>query len=126
MSLDITPVVNDDRLMISSYGEGRFTVNGHKVEGSILLYEKTVEPWAVRTPEDITFESLSKLLDHGENYDILIVGCGEKSKAPPKGLAQAVKEKGLVLEWMTSGSAARTFTVLQTEDRRVLAAIIAV
>ncbi len=126
MSLDITPVVTDNRLMVSSYGNGRFTVNGHTVSGSILLYENKVDPWEVDRAQDISVESLSTLLAHADNYDILLVGCGELSKMPPKGLREAVKEKGLVLEWMNSGAAVRTFSALQIEDRRTLAAIIAV
>jgi uncharacterized protein len=126
MSFDITPIVTDNRLMIQSYGEGRFEVNGHIVTGSILLYEGRVDPWDISNGADITLESLQPLLDYGENYDILLVGCGEKSKMPPKGLREAVKAKGLILEWMNSGAAARTFCALQIEDRRALAAIIAV
>ncbi|WP_417789083.1 Mth938-like domain-containing protein [Terasakiella pusilla] len=126
MSLDITPLVSDDRLMISSYGDGRFTVNDRKVEGSILLYENKVTPWPVTESKEITLDSLQPLLDVADKYDILVVGCGKMSHMPPKGLREAIKEKGLVLEWMNSGAAARTFTVLQTEDRRTLAAIIAV
>lgn len=126
MSLDITPLVSDDRLMISSYGDGRFTVNDRKVEGSILLCENKVTPWPVTEAKEITLESLQPLLDVADKYDILVIGCGELSQMPPKDLREAVKEKGLVLEWMNSGAAARTFTVLQTEDRRTLAAIIAV
>lgn len=126
MSLDITPLVSDGRLMISSYGDGRFTVNDRKVEGSILLYENKVEPWNVSEASEITLESIQPLLDVAENYDILVIGYGELSKMPSKDLRLAAKEKGLVLEWMNSGAAARTFTVLQTEDRRTLAAIIAV
>ncbi|NVK18213.1 MAG: hypothetical protein HWE30_05930 [Methylocystaceae bacterium] len=126
MSLDITPLVSDGRLMISSYGDGRFTVNDRKVEGSILLYENRVEPWTATEASEITLDSIQPLLNVAENYDILIIGYGELSKMPPKDIRLAAKEKGLVLEWMNSGAAARTFTVLQTEDRRTLAAIIAV
>lgn len=126
MSMDITPIVSDGRLMITSYGDGKFTVNAKKVTGSILLYNARVDPWSVSTVSDITLESLETVLACADDYDILIVGCGELSKAPPKGLREAIKERGLILEWMNSGAAARTFTVLQTEDRRVLAAIIAV
>ncbi|SCA54943.1 conserved hypothetical protein [Candidatus Terasakiella magnetica] len=126
MSLDITPVITDNRLMIKSYGDGTFTVNGHKVTGSVLLYDGKVEPWPVSEASEIDLTALEKLLDTDEDYDILVVGCGELSKMPPKELKEKVKEKGLILEWMNSGAAARTFNVLQTEDRRVVAAIIAV
>ncbi|WP_135078110.1 Mth938-like domain-containing protein [Terasakiella sp. SH-1] len=126
MSLDITPVITDNRLMIKSYGEGTFTVNDHKVTGAVLLYDGKVEPWQISDVSEITLDSLAPLFNTEEDYDILLIGIGALSQMPPKTLKEAVKEKGLILEWMNSGAAARTFNVLQTEDRRVIAALIAV
>ncbi len=42
------------------------------------------------------------------------------------GLKDGVRELGLVLEWMDTGAACRTFNVLLAEERAVAAALIAV
>lgn len=126
MSLDITPVITDQRLMIRSYGDGRFNINDYRVTGSVLLYDQTVDPWSISDSDEISLESLSPLLDRAADYEIILIGCGERSKMPPNGLKEALKEAGLIMEWMNSGAAARTYNVLQTEDRKVLAAIIAI
>ena len=44
----------------------------------------------------------------------------------PKGLRPDLREHGIVLEWMDTGAACRTFNVLVAEERRVAAAILAV
>jgi len=44
----------------------------------------------------------------------------------PSGLGEALRQQGMVLEWMDTGAACRTFNVLLGEDRRIAAALIAV
>jgi len=56
---------------------------------------------------------------------ILIVGCGPVFEAPPAGLREALAELDVVLEWMDTGAACRTFNVLLSEDRPCAAALIA-
>lgn len=126
MSIDITPVPSAGRLIIQSYGDGKFTINARVIHGSVMLFDDRLDAWPVNDASEITVESLQPLLAEADGFDILLVGCGNRSKMPPKDIREAVKAAGLVLEWMDSGAAARTYTVLQTEDRRVLAAIIAV
>lgn len=126
MSLDITPAPAAGRLMFNAYGDGRFKLNGQYQEGSILVSEKSVQSWSATDLDGITLESLKPLIDQAAVQDILVIGCGKTFQAPPKGLREAIRKAGLVLEWMDTGAACRTFNVLQNEDRRVLAAIIAV
>ena len=57
---------------------------------------------------------------------ILVVGCGAAFEPPPSGLREGLSEKGVVLEWMDTGAACRTFNVLLAEDRACAAALIAV
>jgi uncharacterized protein len=58
--------------------------------------------------------------------ELLIIGCGARFAAPPKGLRQDLRARGIAVEWMDTGAACRTFNVLLGEDRRAAAAILAV
>lgn len=126
MSLDINPVVPNDRQLIQSYGDGRFRVTGAVFEGSILVFADETRLWAPRTVADISMDSLQPVTEVSHDVDILLVGCGPTFVAIPKGLRQALKDTGIALEWMDSGAACRTFNVLIAEERRVAAAILAV
>ena len=125
-SLDINPVIPNDRQLIQSYGDGRFRVTGAAFEGSILVFTDETRLWAARTVADISMDALQPVTEAAHAVDILLVGCGPTFVAIPKGLRLALKDAGIALEWMDSGAACRTFNVLVAEERRVAAAILAV
>ncbi len=126
MTLDINPVVPENRQLIQSYGDGRFKVTGEVYESSILVFPDRTEAWAVTASTDISVDQLGGIVAAKDAVDILLVGCGPKFAAIPKGLRADLKEHGIVLEWMDTGAACRTFNVLVAEERRVAAAILAV
>ena len=78
------------------------------------------------TADNVSFQSLAAIVEAEEKVDILIVGCGPRFVPPPPGLRRALSEAGIVLEWMDTGAACRTFNVLLTEDRQVAAALVAI
>jgi uncharacterized protein len=82
--------------------------------------------WPVTQAADINIESLWPLFAKSIKPGIILIGCGPKFLTPPKELRLAMKEKGAVLEWMDTGAACRTYNVLLTEERHVVAALIAV
>jgi len=126
MALDIDPVVPQGRQLIQAYGGGRFKIAGQAFDGSVLIFPERTDAWSAEAVDAITVSSLQAVLDEAETLDILLIGCGPSFQAVPKGLRQALKDAGLVLEWMDSGAACRTFNVLLAEERRVAAAILAV
>ena len=101
-------------------------MSGITYESSILVFLEETQLWAATSIEDITLQTLKPVIDATDDVDILLVGCGERFVPIPKGLRQGLKDAGIVLEWMDTGAASRTFNVLVAEERRVAAAILAV
>ncbi len=126
MPVDMNPVVPTDRQLIQSYGDGRFRVTGAVYQGSIIVFPERTQLWPAATITDISMPSLQSVTDAAADVDILLVGCGPLFVGIPKGLRAALKEFGIVLEWMDSGAACRTFNVLVAEERRIAAAVLAV
>ncbi len=126
MSLDINLVVPKGRQLIQSYGDGQFRVTGEVYQGSILVFPDQTQLWPVESIADISMDTLQDVITASDEVDILLVGCGVRFQTVPKGLRQALKVAGIVLEWMDTGAASRTFNVLVAEERRVAAAILAV
>lgn len=83
-------------------------------------------PWVITAIGDISLPALSPIVEAAEAVDILIVGCGPQFIPPPSSLRRALSEAGIVLEWMDTGAACRTFNVLLAEDRQVAAALVAI
>ena len=126
MTLDINAVVPQGRQLIQSYGDGRFKITGVAHEGSVIVFPEETVRWHAGHIGEITPESLHPVFDAEAAVDILLIGCGMTFEAVPKGLRAALKESGIVLEWMDTGAACRTYNVLVAEERRVAAAILAV
>ena len=126
MSLDITPVTPEGRQVIQRYGDRGFRIAGLRYAGSVIVMTEKTMLWPVTQATDINIESLCPLLGKNAKSSIILIGCGPKFLTPPKELRLAIKEKGAVLEWMDTGAACRTYNVLLTEERHVVAALIAV
>lgn len=122
MSLDITPKVPSGRQIVQAYGEGGFRVTGQAYEGSILIFLDHTEAWS----GELTPDGLKAVTEAEDRPEILLVGCGSAFVLPPESLRLALKAQGIVLEWMDTAAACRTYNVLAIEERAVAAALVAV
>ncbi len=113
-------------MLLQGYGDGGFRVAGKRLEGPHIIFPEQTAPWPVGSAAAITLESLGAVIDMSDEVDILIVGCGVEFEPIPDDLGDGLKEHGIVLEWMDTGAACRTFNVLLIEERPVAAALIAV
>jgi len=114
------------RQIIQSYGDNRFRIAGTVHDGSVITFLDETIPWPVTFAESITLESLNPVIHLDDVPGILIIGCGEKFLPLPIELKIELREHGVVMEWMDTGAACRTFNVLLGEARHVAAALLAV
>lgn len=126
MSLDITPVVPAGRQLIGGYGDGGFSIAGIRHAGAVLVFAETTVAWDAPAPDALGVAALAPVTAAARPGDILLIGCGPSFVPPPKGLRGELKALGLVLEWMDTGAACRTFNVLLGEGRPVMAALLPV
>ena len=125
--IEITPIRAAGVNLIRSYGDGGFTIGTETHHnGSVIVFAKSTVDWTPKTVEMITIKSLNPVLNSPDPIDILVLGCGRIQLTPPKELRDGLREYGIVLEWMNTGAACRTFNVLLGEERRVASALIAV
>lgn len=123
--MDITPLIPEGRLVVEGYGAGGFRVSGERYEGSILLTPTKVVQWQVRSFQEFSIESLDPLKEFGSISGVFLFGCGRSGEFIAPALRQEIRETyGLVVEAMDSGAACRTYNVLMSEDRPVVAALI--
>ena len=127
ISLDITPQVADSKTLLHGYGGGGFRISGAgRLEGSQILFPEKIIPWKAKSVKEISLDSLSPIIVESNRIDILIIGCGIEFFPIPYTLRDELRKQGIVLEWMDTGAACRTFNVLLVEERPVAAALIAV
>lgn len=126
MSFDVTPQVPASRQILKAYGDGGFNITGVAHTGSVFVFLEETVAWSAMCDDDITLDSLKPVIDHSSKPEILVVGCGSNFTLPCDELRMALKDHGIVLEWMDTAAACRTYNILAIEERAVAAALIAV
>ena len=126
MISDITPQNSPDKKLIHSYGDSGFRLGDVFYHGSIFVFNESVTPWMANESHEYLIETLEEQVKETSDIGILIVGSGLKSSRPDSQLRSMLKSYKIVLEWMTTGAACRTYNVLMLEKRPVAAALIAV
>ena len=125
-----TIVINRDapagRKTIQAYGNGGFTIDRVRFEGSVLVFPLRVVAWPVTRFDEVTVDSVADALSGVSGVELLLVGCGTRGEPAPAALRDGLREAGVVADFMDTGAACRTFNVLMSEDRRAAAALIAV
>lgn len=112
------------RAPIDSYGNGGFRFAGMSHRGSLLCLPSGIYGW--EAPAVIDVASLSRVLDESDGIEVLLVGSGRDLVPLAAEVRQALRERGIVAEPMSTGAAVRTFNVLLAEQRAVAAALVAV
>lgn len=98
-------------------------VNDRRLTASFLLAPDTlVESWPVRDVAAMSPADLEPLF--ALSPELVLLGCGDRQTFPPAATLAACLSRGIGLETMTNAAAARTFNVLASEGRRVVAGFV--
>ena len=98
-------------------------VNDRTLSASFILSpQQLVEDWPVRAGEPLQAEDLAPLL--ALDPELVVLGTGDKQVFPPAATMAACLTRGIGLEVMTNAAAARTYSVLAAEGRRVAAGFV--
>ncbi len=98
-------------------------VNDRELRSSFIIApDRLVEDWPVPAIAGLAPEQLEPLL--ALEPEVIVIGTGESQGFPPPRTMAACLSRGIGLEAMTNAAAARTFNVLASEGRRVVAGFI--
>jgi len=98
-------------------------VNERRLTASFVLAPNTlVETWPVHDVKTMVPADLDALF--ALQPELVLLGCGATQAFPPAATMAACLSRGIGLEAMTNAAAARTFNVLASEGRRVVAGFV--
>lgn len=108
---------------INAYQAGWIEVSGQKYTGGLVVHsESGCSAWPVARFEDLQEDHFAQLLAH--RPELVIFGSGLKLRFPrPVWLAPLI-QAGIGLETMDTAAACRTYNVLASEGRKVVAALL--
>jgi uncharacterized protein len=98
-------------------------VNERRIERSFVVApDALVEDWAVRDAAAMVPTDIEALLALAP--ELVVLGTGARQQFPPAAVMAACLQRGIGIEVMTNAAAARTYSVLAGEGRRVVAGFV--
>ncbi len=123
--MDVTPLIKTGQQIIQGYSDGRFRISGTVYEGAVIVSPEKTQAWDVSGKvADLSLAEFEPLIEHAADIDVVLLGCGAVIQFLPRPLKAALKEQGLNIEVMDSGAACRTYNVLISDGRRVVAVLL--
>jgi uncharacterized protein len=109
--------------VIRSFTDTTIDVNNKSYNNSLIVGNKLlIENWKVTHIDEITQQNWQQLVQH--KPEVILIGTGKSLVFPPPASYVLAIEQGIGVEFMNSGAACRTYNVLVSEDRVVIAGII--
>ncbi|AUB78376.1 hypothetical protein A6K26_004145 [Gammaproteobacteria bacterium 2W06] len=108
---------------IQGYADGEIRINDVRYNRSLLVTPDTlVTEWGPASVEAARTSDFAAV--HELDPEVVLLGTGVHQTFPSRELMLSVMETGVGLEVMDTASACRTYNVLMSEGRRVVAALI--
>lgn len=90
----------------------------------VIAPDTLIEDWTTATAETLSADDIAPLL--ALNPAVVLLGTGERQVFPATEVLAACLTRGIGIEVMNNAAAARTYSVLAGEGRRVAAAFLIV
>ena len=108
--------------LFSSYGAGFVAVNGVRYEKCVVVSPLAVLEWVVTGFDALTLADFGFI--ESLKPEIVILGTGAAQRFPRRDLMRELAAAGVGVEIMDSRAACRTYNILATEGRKVVAAVL--
>lgn len=113
--------------LITAYSEAYIEINKQRFGHSLIVMpELCLHDWDVKHCTEIGLSQVAKLIElhRSHKIEVLLLGTGEKQHFLTGAPYFALVEKGIAIECMSTAAACRTYNILMSEGRQVMAALI--
>ena len=108
---------------VTAYGDGYVEINAERYGHALLVQpEAPVEAWAPALFDELAPEHFEAIVRHGP--EVVLLGTGPRQRFPHPRLTAALAARHIGVEAMDTAAACRTYNILMTEGRKVLAALL--
>ncbi len=113
----------DEGYVITAYGEDTVSVNGKVFERSLIVANTEFsEDWGVAAIDQLADEHITQILAF--KPELIIIGTGSKLIFPAVEIYSAIIKRGIGVDFMDTRAACRTYNILMSEGRGVVAGLI--
>jgi uncharacterized protein len=118
LSLDSDPRIN----LVRRYEPGVIVIGEQRItRPCIVTPQQLLLDWSASSIGELSESDLKPLL--AQRADIVLLGEGETQQLPGSSLRALFGAQGIALECMSLGAACRTYNILASEARSVLAGL---
>lgn len=111
--------------LIEAYDREGILIAGRRfTRGLIVTPRRIREDWGPSHPAELRIEHLEALLAIEAETQVILLGTGDTQVFPDPALGFAVLGRGVGFEVMDTGAACRTYNILISEGRRVVAGLL--
>ena len=115
--------LNNDGNHITAYDAHSISVNGQRHQASLILCADHLDTaWAVSHIDQLDAKALKPI--DALKPELVIIGTGARLSFPPAQCYAALAQQNIGVEFMDTGAACRTYNILLSEGRRVVAGLI--
>jgi len=116
---------NDGGGLIQGYEPGRLFIGGKAYTESLVLWPQGIlSAWGPANAGELAAAHMQAILDLAPQ--VVLLGTGRRQVFPDPEVYRLALRQGLGLEVMDTGAACRTYNILLSEGRRVVAGLIIV
>ncbi len=121
--MDFSEDLNPSKYIIRSYSPGCIIINNTRYNQAVVVTPENVTAGFLSSSlDEITPGQIARLCQSGA--EVILLGTGEYQQMLPKALFIEAAKHNKSIDVMTTQAACRTFSVLSTDGRRVVAALI--
>lgn len=117
--MQLNEIQYSDALPIEGYGADFFRIDGERITAPALIHAEGAQHWSGT-------DDVDTILAMAGQIDFILLGTGQDLVYAPKAFREALEAAGIGVEVMKTESACRTYNVLVSEGRRVVAALLPV
>jgi len=113
----------DEGYVITAYGENSVSINGKPFKQSLIITRtKLNEDWDVSAVELLQADHIEQILTF--KPELIIIGTGNKLTFPAVEVYSGIIDHGIGVDFMDTRAACRTYNILMSEGRDIVAGLI--
>ena len=118
-----TETDDSGRNLVQGYGPAGIRIGGRTYGGALILTPgRIITDWGPRDAAGLEPDHLQALLDL--DPELIVLGTGAVQVFPAPSLYRLLTARRVGIEVMDTGAACRTYNILMTEGRRVVAGLL--
>ncbi len=113
----------DEGYVITAYDKNSISINGKAFNKSLIVTTRQLqENWDIAAIESLQANHINQVLSF--NPELIIIGTGNSLVFPAIEAYSAIIKRGIGVDFMDTRAACRTYNILMSEGRNVVAGLI--